>query len=37
MQHRRIELEARIRFEDDVILIQLCIESVDLPLAEGIV
>lgn len=37
MQVARIGLKFRIRFQNDVILIDLGEEGVDLPLSEGIV
>ncbi len=33
----RVQLELRIRLENDVILIQLCVHRVDLALPEGVV
>jgi hypothetical protein len=32
-----IALKLRVRFENDVILVDLGVQSVDLPLSEGIV
>ena len=37
MQCSRIELELLLGLQDDVVLIELCVQRVDLALAEGIV
>ena len=37
VQRCRIELESRVGFENDVVLVELGVKRIDLPLAESIV